>query len=216
MPLFIFLGGPCRSPSSCLHEHLLRERTSGVRPHYSSHNCLPVCIQCVCAKSLQSCPTLCNPMNCSLQSPMSKNTGVGCHALPEGIFLTQGPNWPLLCLLHWQTASLPLAPPGKPLHPIRVLKYHFYLLTLLPSFFRKQKGNKTLPHMGFPGGSVVKNPPANAGDTGLIPSLGRPHVPQSNEAHSPQLLKLCSRAGELQLRKPEHYRSRAPQEKPQQ
>ena len=27
--------------------------------------------------------------------------------------------------------------------------------------------------MGFPGGSVVKNPPANAGDTGLIPGLGR-------------------------------------------
>ena len=27
--------------------------------------------------------------------------------------------------------------------------------------------------MGFPHGSVVKNPPANAGDTGLIPGLGR-------------------------------------------
>ena len=27
---------------------------------------------------------------------------------------------------------------------------------------------------GFAGGSVVKNPPANAGDTGSIPELGRP------------------------------------------
>ena len=27
--------------------------------------------------------------------------------------------------------------------------------------------------MGFPGSSVVKNPPANAGDMGLIPGLGR-------------------------------------------
>ena len=27
--------------------------------------------------------------------------------------------------------------------------------------------------MGFPGGSVVKNPPANAGDLGLIPGLER-------------------------------------------
>ena len=27
--------------------------------------------------------------------------------------------------------------------------------------------------MGFPGGSVLKNPPANAGDTGLIPGSGR-------------------------------------------
>ena len=33
---------------------------------------------------------------------------------------------------------------------------------------------------GFPGsGSVVKNLPANAGDTGLICDLGRSHVPQS-------------------------------------
>ena len=29
------------------------------------------------------------------------------------------------------------------------------------------------PILGFPGGSVVKNPPANAGDTGLIPGSGR-------------------------------------------
>ena len=27
--------------------------------------------------------------------------------------------------------------------------------------------------MGFPDGSMVKNLPANAGDTGLIPGLGR-------------------------------------------
>ena len=27
--------------------------------------------------------------------------------------------------------------------------------------------------MGFPGGSVVKNPPANVGDMGLIPGWGR-------------------------------------------
>ena len=32
----------------------------------------------------------------------------------------------------------------------------------------------------FPGGTAVKNPPANAGDTGSIPSLGRSHMPQSN------------------------------------
>ena len=28
-------------------------------------------------------------------------------------------------------------------------------------------------HKGFPGGSVVKNPPDNAGDAGLIPGSGR-------------------------------------------
>ena len=34
--------------------------------------------------------------------------------------------------------------------------------------------------MGFPGGAVVKNPPANAGDTGWSPGPGRSHMPQSN------------------------------------
>ena len=33
---------------------------------------------------------------------------------------------------------------------------------------------------GFPGGSMVKNPPANAGATGSIPDPGRSHMPQSN------------------------------------
>ena len=32
----------------------------------------------------------------------------------------------------------------------------------------------------FPGGTVVKNPPANAGDTGSIPGPARSHMPQSN------------------------------------
>ena len=33
---------------------------------------------------------------------------------------------------------------------------------------------------GFPGGKVVKNPPANAGHTGLSPGLGRSHMLWSN------------------------------------
>ena len=32
----------------------------------------------------------------------------------------------------------------------------------------------------FPGVAVVKNPPANAGDTGLIPGPGRSHMLRSN------------------------------------
>ena len=50
----------------------------------------------------QSCLTLCNPMDCSLQGSsvhgvfQAKNTGVGCHARLQGIFPTQGSN---LCLM---------------------------------------------------------------------------------------------------------------------
>ena len=47
---------------------------------------------------------------------------------------------------------------------------------------------------GFPGGAVVENLPANAGDTGSSPGLGRSHMPRSNWAREPQLLSLrvCS------------------------
>ena len=41
----------------------------------------------------------------------------------------------------------------------------------------------------FPGGLVVKNPPANAGDTGLIPDRGRSHMPRGNQASVSPLLK---------------------------
>ena len=61
----------------------------------------------------QLCPTLCDPMDCSLSgssvhgdSP-GKNTGMGCHALLQGIFQTEGLNpdsphcrWILNCLSH--------------------------------------------------------------------------------------------------------------------
>ena len=33
---------------------------------------------------------------------------------------------------------------------------------------------------GFPGGAVVKNLPASAGDTGLSPGPEKSHMPQSN------------------------------------
>ena len=55
---------------------------------------------------------------------------------------------------------------------------------------------------GFPGGAVVKNPPANAGDMSSSPGPGRSHMPQSNEARAPQLLSLHSRAREPQLLSP--------------
>ena len=41
----------------------------------------------------------------SMEFP-GKNTGVGCHFLLQRIFLTQGSNPCLLCLLHWQVDSL--------------------------------------------------------------------------------------------------------------
>ena len=101
----------------------------GIWHHYASHvlvagmgrwilpqgddSCSSMC------QVAQSCPTLYDPMDCSLpgssvhgDSP-GKNTRVGCHALPQGIVPTQGSNLHLLHSLHWQAGSLPLGPPGK-------------------------------------------------------------------------------------------------------
>ena len=52
------------------------------------------------------CPTLCDPVDCSLPGSsvhgiLQAPTGVGCHFLLQGIFLTQGSN--------------PCLPPGKPI-----------------------------------------------------------------------------------------------------
>ena len=49
---------------------------------------------------------------------------------------------------------------------------------------------KKLQQRGFPGGAVVENLPANAGNTGSSPGLGRSHMPRSNLTREPQLLSL--------------------------
>ena len=63
----------------------------------------------LCKVCAQSYLTLHDPSD--HQAPLSmglstNNTGVGCYSLLQGIFLTQGLNPRLLCLLHWQVDSL--------------------------------------------------------------------------------------------------------------
>ena len=54
---------------------------------------------------------------------------------------------------------------------------HEKLLRLISHY-----GNSNLNYMvqDFPGGAVVKNPPASARDTGSSPGLGRSHMLRSN------------------------------------
>ena len=71
------------------------------------------------AQSPQACLTLCDPVDCSPQAPLSMGFSrqeykSGLPFPPPGrIFPTQKSNPRLLCLLHWQRGSLPLAPPGR-------------------------------------------------------------------------------------------------------
>ena len=81
---------------------------------------LCVCVRARACACTQACLTLGDPWTvaarllCPWDFP-GKNTGVVCHFLLQGIFLTQGLNLSLLCLLHWQLDSLPPIPSGKPL-----------------------------------------------------------------------------------------------------
>ena len=67
-----------------------------------------------CVLVTQSCPTLCDPMNCSPPGSsvhgdsLGKNTGVGSHSLLQRIFLTQGSNPSLP-----QEGFLPSEPPRE-------------------------------------------------------------------------------------------------------
>ena len=107
--LFIYLRSLLQSYSSLLSSH--------DRPTHAVK-------KTVCSVT-QSCPTLCNPMDCSPQALIhpwdfpGKNTGVGCQSLLQGIFPTQGLN---LQLLHCQAGSLPLSHQGSPHQPLQNCK----------------------------------------------------------------------------------------------
>ena len=87
--------------------------------HCFVHRRLCVCVQAVTSVVSGSVTpwTVAARLLCPWDSS-GKNTGVCCHAILQGIFLTQVLNLCLLHLLHWQEDFLPLAPPGEPLHMI--------------------------------------------------------------------------------------------------
>ena len=59
---------------------------------------------------------------------------------------------------------------------------HFNLLERSASWWLNEPSGSGYrsPFRDLPGGAVVKNPPANAGDTDSIPGPGRSHMPRSN------------------------------------
>ena len=74
----------------------------------------------------QSCPTLfANLQTVACQAPLfmgfsGQSYWSALYFLLQGSF--QGSNLRLLCLLHWQACSLPLAPPGKSIHTLARIK----------------------------------------------------------------------------------------------
>ena len=95
-------------------------------------NILDACCHSVMSDTLRPHELYPTRLLCPRDSP-GKNTQVGCYTLLLGIFLTQGPNPCLLCLLHWQVGSLRLVPPGKPPNILYMCKW--YKQILLPACY---------------------------------------------------------------------------------
>ena len=93
------LGFQLNYATSSLRSPAHRPQTVGLLSLYNhtSHFLIINLLTCVCAQSSQSRLTLCDPMDSSpsgeeLWDSPPKNTGVGCHALLQGIFPTRDQN----------------------------------------------------------------------------------------------------------------------------
>ena len=111
-----------------------------------------------------------------------KNTGVGCHFLLKGIFLTQGSN---LQLLHWQADSLPQSHQGSHLS----VKWGQFNKTLY--VWKLVKTQQMLVNIILPGTcSAWTLPPSRASPTWEVAAAsGRaaPHPAALVHGHCPSL-----------------------------
>ena len=126
----------------------------------------------------QSCPTLCSPMDCSLigssvhgDSP-GKNTGVGCHALLQGIFPTQALN---LSLPRCRKILYHLSHQGSPflLAVLLVFTHVVWYSVISHIYINNCISNAAFSHLGFPCGSTDKESACYVGDLCSIPGLRR-------------------------------------------
>ena len=131
---------------------------------------------------------------------------MGCHVLLQGIFPTQGSNPRLLCLLHWQPGSLPLAPPGKShtfLFFLTQLNFYFeplfcqegrrlFLVNTVPLALLPQ----ALPRHSYT--HITPGPGGSSGGRGLWGPVCREWGFRSTQAtvRSPRALSLLSNLGE--------------------
>ena len=97
---------------------------------------------CVC-KSLQSCPTLHNPMDYRLLCPWNFPGKItGGIAMPASRGSSQPRDWTCIsCLLHWQVGSLPRAT-WEALYVVYLKLIKSYMSIILITQERKKKGKQ--------------------------------------------------------------------------
>ena len=116
-----------------------------------AHICMCVCVcVCVCMLCLaaKSCLTLCDPIDCSPLGSFvhgilqAENTGVGYHALLQGIFPTQGSNSDLPC---YRQILYQLSHQGSP----EILEWVAYPFSKVSSRPRNRTGVSHIPGSFF-------------------------------------------------------------------
>ena len=122
---------------------------------------------CMCA---QSCRVFATPLTVAHQAPLSMGFSrqeywSGLPFPPPGSLPYPGIKPTSLMSPVSAGRFFTTEPLGKPLLPFFLILSLFLPSTKLTGFY--------ILFGGFPGSSVVKNLPANAGDTGLIPGLRR-------------------------------------------
>ena len=150
------------------------------------------------AKSLQSCPTLCDPTDgsppglpgifqartlewvaisfsnaCKWKVKVKTLSHIRPSATPWTAAFQAPPSIGFSRQEYW--SGVPLPSPSVCLLCTKL--YWMFPLTLKTILWIEVT---TAEVQDFPGGPVVKNLPVNAGDTGLIPALGESHTPQGN------------------------------------
>ena len=108
---------------------------------------------CVCAKSLQSCPTLCDPWAVAHQAPLSmgfsrQNVRVGCTHSSRVSSRPRDRTCVSLHLLHWQVCSSPLATLGKTCVCVCVWERERWVMKQVPTWWNRcpcETGNYSSP-----------------------------------------------------------------------
>ena len=120
-PTPVFLAGKSREPGGLYSPQGCKESDTTEATQHVGLLAVCVCAQSVISDSWRSYGLQPSRFLCPWDFP-GKNTGVGCHFLLQGIFLTQGLNQHLL---HWQKESLSLCHLGIPAYQLYISSKYF-------------------------------------------------------------------------------------------
>ena len=146
-PALLLAGRACLRLQ--LKQKVAKRRRQMIRVWKTLGKCLGLAVTIPWGEVAQSCPTLCDPIDCSLPGSSfhgvfpGKSTGVGCHFLLQRIFSTQESN---LGLPHCRQTLYHLSHQGSPKYINILFKYISSIWNSYTSrevHIASERGNKT-------------------------------------------------------------------------